>query len=152
MDFNYIKNLLRKDIKSKSNHLSNEIVDEYLNLTFFRSSWIIYNDKAYYLIGIAEGKYDFYWICLDENDDIQLISCAISLNKNKEKDDDFSYFTNEHHKEADYRWRKVREKIKNYFNNNPNDKIIYFEDHVLDDEHIVYDNEEKTEYHIEKIK
>ena len=42
-------------------------------------------------------------------------------------------------------------KLKNYFDNHPQEKLIYFQDRVCSDEHIVYENDEHTKYHIEKI-
>ena len=48
-------------------------------------------------------------------------------------------------------YSKDRNKIKNYFEKHPQEKLIYFQDRVFSDEHIVYDNKEKTKYHIEEL-
>ena len=90
MDYNYVENLIREDIKNKCPQLTNEIIEEYLDLTFFRSSWVTYGDnKDIYLVGIAEGKYDFYYVGFDDNQNLKLISCALDIKPNKKRDNDF---------------------------------------------------------------
>ena len=95
MDYNYVENLIREDIKNKCPQLTNEIIEEYLDLTFFRSSWVTYGDnKDIYLVGIAEGKYDFYYVGFDDNQNLKLISCTLDIKPNKKRDNDFiSKFT-----------------------------------------------------------
>lgn len=84
MDYNCVENLIREDIKNKCPQLTNEIIEEYLDLTFFRSSWVTYGDnKDIYLVGIAEGKYDFYYVGFDDNQNLELISCALDIKPNK---------------------------------------------------------------------
>ena len=53
--------------------------------------------------------------------------------------------------EGDRIWKIYRDKIKNYFEKHPQEKLIYFQDRVCSDEHIIYDNKEKTKYHIEEL-
>ena len=116
MDYNYVENLIRENIKNKCPQLPNEIIEEYLDLTFFRASWITYNgNKDLYLVGIAESKYDFYYVGIDDN------------------------------------WKVIRNNIKFYFEKHPDEKLLHFENRVCSDEHLVFDNEEHTECHIEKV-
>ena len=157
MDWNYIEDCLRKEIQRKCPKLSKEIIEEYLNFTFFRASWITYeNNKDLYIIGIAEGKYDFYYVGFNDNFEIKLISCALQIECNKNRDNDyvpkFDTDFKKWSKESNRIWKIIRKNIKEYFKNNKQDKLLYFQDHILTDEHIVYDNDEHTEYHIEKLK
>lgn len=156
MDWNYIENCLREEIQRKCPKLSKEIIEEYLDFTFFRASWIIYgNNQNLYILGIAQGKYDFYYLGCDDNYEIKLISCALEIKKDKERENDYIPKFDEDFKkwskESNRIWKLIRKNIKEYFKNNKQDKLLYFQDHILSDEHIVYDNEEHTEYHIEKI-
>ena len=156
MDYNYVENLIREDIKNKCPQLTNEIIEEYLDLTFFRSSWVTYGDnKDIYLVGIAEGKYDFYYVGFDDNQNLELISCALDIKPNKKRDNDFIPKFNRDFQswcdEGDRIWKIYRDKIKNYFEKHPQEKLIYFQDRVCSDEHIIYDNKEKTKYHIEEL-
>ena len=90
MDYNYVENLIREDIKNKCPQLTNEIIEEYLDLTFWGANWVTYGDnKDLYILGIAEGKYDFYYVGCDNDYNIQLISCALSIKKNKDRDRDY---------------------------------------------------------------
>ena len=156
MDYNYVKNLLREDIRRHCQQLSNEIIDEYINLTFFRAAWVTYNgNKDLYLVGIAEGKYDFYYVGIDDNQNLELISCALDIKPNRNRDNDFMpKFSRDFQSwcdEGDRIWKIYRNKLKNYFDNHPKDKLIYFQDRVCSDEHIIYENDDHTECHIEKI-
>ena len=156
MDYNYVENLMREDIKNKCPQLTNEIIEEYLDLTFLGANWATYGDnKEIYILGLAETKYDFYYVGCNENYEIQLISCALEVKKNKKRDLDYITTFNTDFKlwseEADNNWRKIRNNIKEYFENHKNEKLIYFSDHILQNEHIVYDNKEKTKYHIEEL-
>lgn len=156
MDYNYVENLLREDIRRHCPQLPNEIIDEYLNFTFFRAAWVIYNDnKDLYLVGIAEGKYDFYYVGIDDNWKVTLISCALQIERNRDRDNDFIPKFNENFQnwcdEGDCIWKVIRNNIKFYFEKHPQEKLIYFQDRVCSDEHLVFDNEDHTECHIEKI-
>lgn len=60
MDYNYLENCIREEIKRKCPQLSQEIIEEYLNFTFFCANWVKYGDnQSLYILGIAQGKYDF---------------------------------------------------------------------------------------------
>lgn len=157
MDWNYIEKLFREDIKRKCPQLSDEIVEEYIKLTFFGATWVTYgNNKDIYLLGIAENNNDFYYMGCNDNYEIELISCALDVKKNKERENEYITKFNEdfnlYSKRATKIWKTIRKNIKEYFKTHKEDKLIYFRDHLLIDEHIVYDNEDHTEYHIEKIK
>lgn len=157
MDWNYVEDLLRKSIIERCPNLPKEIVEEFLDLTFIRSHWAIYgNNIDIYILGIAQNKYDYYYVGCDENYEIKLISCALEIKRNKERDNDFiPPFIEDFKswcKESDRIWKIIRKNLKEYFKKNKHDKLLYFQDHILSDEHIVYDNEEKTKYHIEKVK
>ena len=156
MDIKWLKNEIKQEIQQKCPQLTEEIIDEFIYLTFWGANWATYGDnKEIYILGLAETKYDFYYVGCNENYEIQLISCALEVKKNKERDldyittinTDFKLFS----KEADNNWRTIRNNIKEYFENHKDEKLIYFSDHVLQNEHIVYDNEEKTKYHIEEL-
>lgn len=156
MDLKWLISELKEDIRKDCPQLTDEIIEEYVYLTFWGAHWATYGDnKEIYILGLAETKYDFYYVGCNENYEIQLISCALEVKKNKERDldyittinTDFKLFS----KEADNNWRTIRNNIKEYFKNHKNEKLIYFSDHVLQNEHIVYDNEEKTKYHIEEL-
>ena len=157
MDWNWIIGELKKDIKKECPQLTDEIINEFIYLTFWGANWATYgNNKEIYILGLAETKYDFYYVGCNEKYEIQLISCALEVKKNKERGLDFITIINKDvklwSKESDDNWRIIRKNIKEYFGNHQNEKLIYFQDHILQDEHIVYDNEDKTKYHIEKIK
>lgn len=157
MDWNYIENCLREEIQRKCPKLSKEIIEEYLKFTFCYAPWVKYGDnKNLYILGLAQGKYDFYYLGCDDNYEIKLISCALQIEKDKERENDYLPKFDEDFKkwskESNRIWKIIRKNIKEYFKNNKQDKLLYFQDHILSDEHIVYDNEEHTEYHIEKIK
>lgn len=156
MDYNYLENCIREEIQRKCPKLSKEIIEEYLDFTFFRASWIIYgNNQNLYILGLAQGKYDFYYLGCDDNYEIKLISCALEIKKDKERENDYIPKFDEDFKkwskESNRIWKLIRKNIKEYFKNNKQDKLLYFQDHILSDEHIIYDNEEHTEYYIEKI-
>ena len=136
MDWKYIKNIARKSIIEKCPNLPKEIVEEFLNITFIRSAWIKYGDnKELYIIGIAEGKYDFYYIGCNENYEIQLISCALEIQINKERDNDsippFIKDFKEWSKESNRVWKLIKKNVKDYFKENSQDKLLYFQDHIL---------------------
>jgi len=156
MDYNYLENCIKEEIQRKCPKLSKEIIEEYLDFTFFRASWIIYgNNQNLYILGLAQGKYDFYYLGCDDNYEIKLISCALEIKKDKERENDYIPKFDEDFKkwskESNRIWKLIRKNIKEYFKNNKQDKLLYFQDHILSDEHIIYDNEEHTEYYIEKI-
>jgi hypothetical protein len=156
MDYNYLENCIREEIKRKCPQLPQEIIEEYLNFTFFCANWVKYGDnQSLYILGIAQGKYDFYYFGCDDNYDIKLISCALEIKKDKERENDYipKFDTNfkKWCKDSNQIWKLIRKNIKDYFKNNKQDKLLYFQDHILSDEHVVYDNEEHTEYHIEKL-
>lgn len=153
MDYNYVEGLIKETIKNKCPQLPNEIIEEYLNFTFFRAAWVTYvNNKDLYLIGIAEGKYDFYYVGIDDNYNIELISCALHIERNEDRSHDYIVkFDNDNwQEEYDRIWKTIRNNIKIYFDKNINEKLIYFQDRVCSDEHIVFDNEDHTKWHIEK--
>ena len=79
----------------------------------------------------------------------------IDIKPNKKRDNDFIPKFNRDFQswcdEGDRIWKIYRDKIKNYFEKHPQEKLIYFQDRVCSDEHIVYDNKEKTKYHIEEL-
>lgn len=157
MDWFYLENCFREDLKRKCPQLPNEIVEEYINLTFFGATWVTYGDnKDIYLLGLAENKYDFYYMGCNDQYEIELISCALDVKKNKERENEYITKFNEdfnlYSKRATKIWKTIRKNIKQYFKTHKEDKLIYFRDHLLVDEHIVYDNEDHTEYHIEKVK
>lgn len=156
MDYNYVENLLREDIRKHCPQLPNEIIEEYVDLTFFRASWVTYGgNKDIYLVGIAEGKYDFYYVGFDNNWKVKLVSCALQIERNKDRDNDYVPKFNEDFQkwcdEGDCIWRVLRNNLKFYFEKHPQEKLIYFQDRVCSDEHIVYENDEHTKYHIEKV-
>lgn len=157
MDWYYLENCFREDLKRKCPQLPDEIVEEYINLTFFGATWVTYGDnKDIYLLGLAENKYDFYYMGCNDQYEIELISCALDVKKNKERENEYITKFNEdfnlYSKRATKIWKTIRKNIKQYFKTHKEDKLIYFRDHLLVDEHIVYDNEDHTEYHIEKVK
>lgn len=157
MDWNYIEDCLRKEIQRRCPILPKEIIEEYLNFTFCYAPWVKYgNNQNLYILGLAQGKYDFYYLGCNDNYEIKLISCALQIEKDKEKENDYLPKFDEDFKkwskESNRIWKIIRKNIKEYFKNNKQDKLLYFQDHILSDEHIVYDNEEHTEYHIEKLK
>lgn len=152
MDWNYVRKLAREDITKQCPQLPDKIVDEYLDLTFFRSNWVNYcNEQKMYIIGIVESRYDFYYIGFDDSDNIRLASSALEFRINEDRNYDFiiDYSNPENGEE---RWRTIRKKLNDYLESYPDNKLIYFQDIVLSDEHLVYDNEDKTKAHIEKIK
>jgi len=157
MDWNYIEDCLRKEIQSRCPNLPKEIIEEYLKFTFCYAPWVKYgNNQNLYILGLAQGKYDFYYLGCNDNYEIKLISCALQIEKDKERENDYLPKFDEDFKkwskESNRIWKIIRKNIKEYFKNNKQDKLLYFQDHILSDEHIVYDNEEHTEYHIEKLK
>lgn len=157
MDYNYVEGLIKEDIRNKCPQLSNEIIEEYLNFTFFRAAWVTYgNNKDLYIIGIAENKYDFYYVGFNDNYNIELISCTLCIECNNNRDYDYIVKFDKDNfdncqKEHDRIWRIIRNNIKIYFDKNQNDKLIYFEDRICSNEHIVFDNEDHTKCHIENI-
>lgn len=141
MDYNYIENLIREEIKEKCPNLSNEIVEEFLDFTFFRNPWVTYgNNEDLYILGIAKGKYDFYYLGCTQDFEIKLISCALDIKRNRKRDNDYITTFNTDFKlwskEADNNWKKIRKNIKEYFKNHKEDKLLYFQDHILQDEHL----------------
>ena len=131
MDYNYVENLIREDIKNKCPQLTNEIIEEYLDLTFWGANWVTYGDnKDLYILGIAEGKYDFYYVGCDNDYNIQLISCALSIKKNKDRDRDyipsFESDFKEWSKKSNKLWKQITKNVKKYFKDNPQDKLLYF--------------------------
>lgn len=142
MDLNYLINKIKNEIQKECPQLTKDIIDEFVHLTFWGANWTNYGDNQdIYILGLAETKYDFYYVGCNENYEIQLISCALEVKKNKEREND--YLNNN--------WRTIRNNVKEYFKNHKEEKLIYFKDHILTNEHIVYDNEEKTKYHIEEL-
>ena len=156
MDWNWLIGKFKEDIRKDCPQLTDKIIEEYVYLTFWGANWATYSDnKEIYILGLAETKYDFYYVGCNENYEIQLISCALEVKKNKKRDLDYITTFNTDFKlwseEADNNWRTIRNNIKEYFENHKNEKLIYFSDHILQNEHIVYDNKEKTKYHIEEL-
>ena len=155
MDFNGIIKDLKEDIRKRNPQIPEKIIEEYINLIFWGAKWATYcGNKEIYILGIAESKYDFYYVGCNENYEIELISCALEVKKNKERENDyitkFQDNSKRYSKECDNIWRIIRKNIKEYFENNKQYKLLEWIDYVLNDEHIVYDNEDHTEYHIEK--
>jgi hypothetical protein len=155
MDYNYVEGIIKENIKNKCPQLPNEIIEEYLNFTFFRAAWVNYgNNKDLYIVGIAENKHDFYYVGFDNDYKVELISSSLQIKRNKDRDNDYiaKFDKDNWQEEYDCIWKIIRNNIKIYFDKNINDKLIYFEDRICSDEHIVFDNEDHTEWHIEKIK
>lgn len=155
MDYNYVENLLKENIKRRCPQLPIEIINEYLDFTFFRAAWVTYgNNKDLCIIGIAETKHDFYYVGFDNDWKVKLISCALQIKRNEDRNNDLviKFDKDNWEEEADCTWKVIRNNVKFYFKNHPEEKLIYFEDRICSDEHIVFDNEDHTEWHIEKIK
>jgi len=157
MDLFYLEKTVKQSIQKQCPKLPKQIIDEFVTITFWGAPWIIYGDnQELYILGISESKYDFYYFGCTENLEIKLISCALNITKNKERindylpkfDEDFKKWS----KDSKVIWKTIRKNIKEYFKKNKQDKLLYFQDHILSDEHIVYDDEEHIKYHIEKIK
>ena len=87
-------------------------------------------NKDLYILGIAEGKYDFYYVGCDNDYNIQLISCALSIKKNKDRDRDymppFESDFKEWSKKSNKLWKQITKNVKKYFKDNPQDKLLYF--------------------------
>jgi hypothetical protein len=154
MDWNYVKNIIKDGIMKQCPQLPVEIINEYLYLTFFRAGWVTFCNKySMHVIGIVETKDDFYYLGFTDEDNIVTASCALEFKRDKTRDNDLIIkWGDGNEKTEQEHWRVIRQKVKEYFNENKNEHLIYFSDNVLDDEHLVFDNEEHTEYHIEKIK
>lgn len=153
MDWNYNRNLIKECIIKECPQLPIEIVDEYVDFTFFRAGWVTFCNKySMHVIGIAESNNDFYYLGFTDEDNILTASCALEFKKDKARDNDLIiHWGSGNEKEEQDHWRKIRKKVIEYFNENKDEHLIYFSDIVLDDEHIVFDNEEHTKFHLEKI-
>lgn len=156
MDLGYIYDIVKRDIKKECPQLPIEIIDEFLDLTFFRANWVTFCNKySMYIIGIVETEDDFYYIGFNDNYDDDIIltaSCALEFKKDKERDNDLiiHWGSGNEEKEQEH-WRNIRKKLIEYLNENEDYHLIYFQDIALDNEHLVFDNKEHTKYHLEKI-
>ena len=156
MDWRYCRELVRKDIIKECPQLPLEIVDEFLDLTLLRANWVTFCNKySMYILGIVQTKDDFYYIGFSECNGEYIIhsaSCALEFKKDTDRDNDFViHWGSDMQEEEQDNWRKIRNKLIEYLCENKNETLIYFQDVVLDNEHIVFDNEEHTKWHLEKI-
>ena len=90
---------------------------------------------------ITASKYDFYYIGFNDNYDDDIIltaSCALEFKKDKERDDDLiiHWGSGNEEKEQD-RWRNIRKKLIEYLDKNKDEHLIYCQDIVLDNEHLI---------------
>lgn len=147
MDLNYVRDKMKAHLQEKCPKVPDEILEEFLDLTFWFAHWATYGDNQdIYIIGLAENKYDFYYVGCDDNYEIHLISCALEVKRNEKRECDFITKFNRfnidleiRNREADCIWQKIRDNLKSYFEKNPQDKLLYFNDRLLSDEHFVVD-------------
>lgn len=134
MKYSAVYQLIKLGIQKLCPQLPEEIVDELLDFTLFRSSWVTYgNDQHLYVLGIVENKYDFYYIGCDDNNEIKTISCALDIKKCKERDNNYlcMWQNNDELIESIDRWNLVKRNIEEYLEKFPDDKLIYFQDMTI---------------------
>lgn len=86
MDYNYLENCIREEIQRICPDLPKEIIEEFFKFTFWYAPWVKYgNNQNLYILGLAQGKYDFYYLGCDDNYEIKLISCALQIEKIKKE-------------------------------------------------------------------
>ena len=134
MNYSGVYQSIKLGIQKQCPQLPEEIVDEFLDFTVFRSNWVTYgNDQHLYVLGIVENRYDFYYIGCDDNDEIKTISCALDIKKCKERENNYLciWQSGDEFRESIDRWNIVKRNIEEYLEKFPDDKLIYFQDMTI---------------------
>lgn len=103
------KQLLTDKINTKSwtSSVQKSIIDDCYKFFYIdESQWKKYYDDDYYIIGLSEDKYDYYWICVNKDLKLKFITCLFKFNEN-----DISISKNWSQKET----KNILEKVKKYF-------------------------------------
>lgn len=80
------------------------------------NSWITYNDENWYLIGLSENKYDYYYILINNKSrELKFLSCAINIEQNPKSTYQFNWDERKH----------INEEVEKYFSTHVNEKLIY---------------------------
>lgn len=77
-----------------------------------------YNGKPFYIIGLSEDRYDYYWLCVDEDYNLKFVTCCYKIDKPyKHPVKDIS--------SNDY--KLIVNKVKEYFKEHTNENLIYLD-------------------------
>lgn len=92
-----------------------------------------YNGKPIYIIGLSEDRYDYYWLCVDENYNLKFITCCYKIDKpyslsilniNKSYKHPVKDIN-----ENDY--KLIVNKVKEYFKEHTNENLIYLDTKIF---------------------
>lgn len=89
-----------------------------------------YNGKPIYIIGLSEDRYDYYWLCVDEDYNLKFITCCYKIDKPYNLsilniDEPYKHPVKDIN-ENDY--KLIINKVKEYFKEHINENLIYLDE------------------------
>ena len=75
-----------------------------------------YNGKPFYIIGLSEDRYDYYWICIDEDYNLKFVTCCYKIDKP---------YTHHIKDICENDYKLIVNKVKEYFKEHTNENLIY---------------------------
>ena len=117
MDWSYIHTIALNDLKEKHPKVNEKILDELYYLLIPRFGWRPLLGKELLIIGLLESRYDYYYITVDTEFNIGVISCACNVLDLKYNEVYPLSLTSK-----DY--EKIKANLEQYLKDNPNDKLL----------------------------
>ena len=113
----------RINLKAWASPVPNDIIDKCYKMLFEDDSqWKEYFDnKALYVIGLSEDKYDYYWVCINNKErKLKFITCVYNIDKPCKR------VTKTWNKDER---RNILNKVKEYFKENSlKENLIYLDE------------------------
>lgn len=76
------KQLLTDKINTKSwtSSVQKSIIDDCYKFFYIdESQWKKFYDDDYYIIGLSEDRYDYYWLCVNKDLKLKFITCLYNI-------------------------------------------------------------------------
>ena len=116
----------RINLKAWASPVPNDIIDKCYKMLFEDDSqWKEYFDnKALYVIGLSEDKYDYYWVCINNKErKLKFITCVYNIDKPCKR------VTKKWNKDER---RNILNEVKRYFKENSlKENLIYLDEKIM---------------------